>query len=203
MEVEAKTYKADYGKAEGQEIKITAVEENTAAGKAKTPDIKAQGHEFFADHAHWHLGDTEHRINGEKRNLKGELHIVHKSPSGKALVMGAYIEVDDKTPANPLIDAILKGGDENAHSYLDFIGKDKWAAGKYHTYHGTLTTEPYSGGVTFYLLNSDTVKLTSQQYEQLKAHIQMAEKDNSRTTQAYGDRAIVEATARAEPQKAI
>jgi carbonic anhydrase len=178
-----------YGKAIGDEIRIEAAQENTRA------DVRARGVEYHVDHTHWHLGAPEHRLAGDKRNLKGEVHIVHLDATGtKPLVMGAYIEVIADAPPNPLVQAILdRGQGAGAFSHLDILPEGAWAKGQYDHTLGTLTTASYSRGVSFYLLRDHTVQVTPEQYEALTKLMQFDEgKDtNARRPQPSYDATIV------------
>lgn len=165
-----------------------------------TPDVTARGVRYIADHTHWHLGGTEHPIEGDGRDLRGELHIVHQSEAGdRFLVIGAYIEVDEKAEANAMVDSILLEAAKPhglTASHLDFLPLRDWNEGRYHSYHGGLTTEPYSGNVDFYLLHDRTIKVTPVQYEWLTQLMQFENhRHNAREAQPYLDRAIIDVPA--------
>jgi carbonic anhydrase len=83
-----------------------------------------------------------------------ELHLVHKNEAtGKRVVLGVFIEPG---PANPLFQHVLDhlpdAVDEPVHTKISFQLADWLPSSKeYYTYAGSLTTEPFSAGLDWYV----------------------------------------------------
>ncbi len=178
-----------YGDIVGKEFKI-----NPSAPQG----ITHMGKEYKADHAHFHIG-TEHKIfgrDGKPVKADGELHVVHTSDSGKAFVLTAFIKVTDKP--NPLIQEMIdrdKGeqtGEAKKFSYMDLAG---FKNGKYLVdSKGSLTTFPYSSGVTFAILQDSFIEVTAEQFkalqEMLKPEKEKGEKRDNIAAEAENTREI-------------
>ncbi len=114
-----------------------------------TIQINDSTYAFQQLHFHAH---SEHAVNGQYRAM--ELHLVHKNEAtGKRVVLGVFIEPGASNPLfQHVLDHLPAVVDEPVHTQISFQLADWLPASKeYYTYAGSLTTEPFSEGLDWYV----------------------------------------------------
>ncbi|MCC7405122.1 MAG: carbonic anhydrase family protein [Bdellovibrionales bacterium] len=133
---------------------------------------------------HFH-SPSEHTLSGKQFPM--ELHMVHKSPSGKLAVVGRMMKVGAKE--NPLIGKLWANLPKDKSSEVEVAGTTLEVAEflpkslTYYNYAGSLTTPPCTQGVDWNVLNTP-LEISKAQLEAFKAIYP----NNSRPVQALNGR---------------
>jgi carbonic anhydrase len=142
---------------------------------------------------HFH-SPAEHTIAG--RTYDAEMHLVHKSPAGKLLVVAIFFERGtENATLKPEWDAMpMQVGHEPVAS--PGVAIDVAAllpkAPRYLRYDGSLTAPPCSEGVTWMVVEPDASAPTQLSAEQI-AKLQAATRGaTNRPLQSRGDREVIE-----------
>ena len=128
---------------------------NNIDGELATQEnfITYQGEKYYLDGFHFHT-QSEHTFNGQ--NTDGEIHLVHKSDTGKVLVVGITLEgVDPNSPdaglIDPQLDSFLGKLDGSLEDTSTIIDGGDFNPGllisdntQVYNYGGSLTTGPYT-----------------------------------------------------------
>ncbi|GLT59289.1 hypothetical protein SLA2020_321180 [Shorea laevis] len=136
---------------------------------------------------HWH-SPSEHTFNGSRHKL--ELHVVHRSASGKTAVIGIVYKYGRP---DPLLSRLLHhiktvGKNERPIGILN-PGDIKFGSRKYYRYNGSLTTPPCTEGVVWTIVK----KVRTASREQVKAlrdAVHDGYEANARPTQALNGRPV-------------
>ena len=115
--------------------------------------VTYQGENYYLKGFHFHT-KSEHTFNGQ--NADGEIHLVHKSSTGKILVVGLLLDgVAPNGPESNLIDAQLSSFFEtlnrsliDTNNNIEGLNFDPSQlisnSSQVYNYRGSLTTSPYS-----------------------------------------------------------
>jgi carbonic anhydrase len=134
---------------------------------ASDAHVMVDGSRFDLQSFHWH-SPSEHLFDG--RTLPLELHLVHASSDGDLLVLGVLSETGSADAAivpvfTRIPDLWLGGGSLSATMRL----ADLVPPGDAFRYEGSLTTAPFSSGVSWLVCaNAATASA-----EQITAHLQL------------------------------
>lgn len=143
------------------------------------------GTRFDLEQLHFHT-PSEHRLEG--RRLPLEMHLVHRSATGRLLVVAVLFEAG---AADPFLERLLRDAPANEGRVDRPDALDVAAAlgesAHFYAYEGSLTTHPYTEGVTW-LVRKRRGEASSDQIVQLL----VIEGGNARDVQPLGARAITE-----------
>jgi carbonic anhydrase len=133
---------------------------------------------------HWHT-PSEHRV--DRRSFPVEQHMVHRSPDGRLLVVGVMWRVGRANAQLDRIFSSLPAECEPAREIVDFdleqlVPEDS----RSFRYRGSLTTSPYSEGVSWIVL-ARPMMASAEQLGRLQA---MFPEGNARDIQPVNDRII-------------
>lgn len=134
-----------------------------------------QGEQYYLGGFHFHT-NSEHTFNGQ--NADGEIHLVHRSSTGKVLVVGLLLDgVDPNGPSSNLIDpqlssffgkldtslqdttTIIDGGNFDPSQ---LIANDS----QVYNYGGSLTTTPFSDAA--WVVAADTLKVDANDLQNFR-----------------------------------
>ncbi|MEZ4216183.1 MAG: carbonic anhydrase family protein [Myxococcota bacterium] len=143
------------------------------------------GTRFDLEQLHFHT-PSEHRLEG--RRLPLEMHLVHRSAAGRLLVVAVLFEAGAADPflERLLSDAPAHEGRVDRADALD-VAAALGESGPFYAYDGSLTTHPYTEGVTW-LVRKRRGEASSDQIVRLL----VLEGGNARDVQPLGARAITE-----------
>ncbi len=136
---------------------------------------------------HFH-NESEHTVKG--RHYPMEMHLVHKSASGKLAVIGVFIEEGAHNPAfDPIWNNLPAQKGVETHYAAVSVDVDKLlpASRASFRYDGSLTTPPCSEGVRWIVMKSP-IQLSAAQ---IKAFTSIVH-DNNRPTQPLNGRPVLE-----------
>jgi carbonic anhydrase len=111
-------------------------------------------------HFHAH---SEHAVNGQYRAM--EMHLVHMNElTGKRVVLGVFIEPGAPNPLfQQVLDHLPAAVNEPVETHISFHLADWLPVSKdYYTYAGSLTTEPFSEGLDWYVFK-EPIRLSQDQ----------------------------------------
>lgn len=120
-------------------------------------------------HFHWGYNNyhgSEHTVNGDKYPL--ELHLVHKSKSGRFAVLGFFFKISETDNAgldgllNSINTARTEGESVKATFSLNSILPNVSALNSYYRYSGSLTTPPCTEGIIWNVFRQ-TIGISSEQ----------------------------------------
>ncbi len=123
-------------------------------------EINDSTYSFKQLHFHAH---SEHAVDGQYRAM--ELHLVHQNElTGKRVVLGVFIEPGAPNPLfQQVLDHLPATANEPVETHLLFQLADWLPASKeYYTYAGSLTTEPFSEGLDWYVFK-EPIRLSPDQ----------------------------------------
>jgi carbonic anhydrase len=125
--------------------------------------LRIDGIDYRLDEFHFHIR-SEHKVSGEDEPM--ELHMVHKSPEGRAAVIGIFIREGDPNPELSKIWADLpkEPGDKTVVKDFDLRGVLPPSLASYR-YAGSLTTPACGQGVQWNVLTS-SITLSAEQIEE-------------------------------------
>jgi carbonic anhydrase len=155
------------------------------ARPARPGTVTVGGVSYALEQFHAHH-PSEHTVSGERFPL--ELHLVHKDPAGKALVLGILVREGPSNEAlEPLWSKLPGSGVATVGevSLAGVIPSDR----RYQTYRGSLTTPPCTEGLTWVVLR-EAITMSSAQIDAFARLFP----DNSRPVQPLGDRTLEEST---------
>jgi carbonic anhydrase len=165
------------------------IQVNCSGGGSLTAGDETYGLAQF----HFH-SPSEHTVDG--KSFPMEMHMVHKSPSGKLAVVGTLIEEGAANAAFESIWANLptqKGQEIDLPNLMIDVDKLLPADRAAYRYDGSLTTPPCSEGVRWFVLKTP-IAMSAGQIDAFRAIIS----GNNRPTQPLNARPItVEALAKA------
>ncbi len=134
--------------------------------------VTYNGEKYYLKGFHFHTS-SEHTFNGQ--NADGEIHLVHKSDSGKILVAGVLLDgVDPSSPEgnliNPQLDLVLGKLDSSLQdrtSTIEGVNFDPnqilSSDAQVYNFGGSLTTEPFSNAT--WIVVANTLKVNSNTLE--------------------------------------
>jgi len=132
---------------------------------------------------HFH-SPAEHRLDGERAPM--ELHLVHESAEGTLAAVGVWLVEGAHNPAfDPIVDTLPRANTESLPVTVDpsaLLPADR----RYVSYQGSLTTPPYSTGVTWHML-LQPITITAAQLAALRAPFH----GNSRPIQPLNGRSFL------------
>jgi carbonic anhydrase len=135
---------------------------------------------------HFH-SESEHTVKG--RHYPMEMHLVHKSDSGKLAVIGVFIEEGAHNAAfDPIWNHLPRQKGQETHYPAVNVDVDKLLPTNRESYRydGSLTTPPCSEGVRWIVMTTP-IQLSA---EQIKAFTSIV-RDNNRPTQPLNGRKIL------------
>ena len=142
-------------------------------------------HVYSLEQFHVHA-PSEHTIDGKHADM--EIHFVHKSSSGKLLVLAVMVYADSKDPVDvPLYKELPKQTGENvvadkaSRNPVDFIPKDH----SYFRYMGSFTTPPCTEGIRWIMMKTP-ISITPAVLTEFKGIIG----GNNRPVQMLNDRQV-------------
>jgi carbonic anhydrase len=154
---------------------------------AAPSSLKIDGVEYALAQFHFHF-PSEHTLAG--KSYDAEIHFVHKSADGKALVIGVFVQ-KGKPNADlaPVFDAVGKATKAAQKLPATFdpttiIPKSP----RYAHYDGSLTTPPCSEGVSWFVETASVIEISEQQLAALRAPFHG---DTHRPTQPLNGRTVV------------
>ncbi|MDE0572217.1 carbonic anhydrase family protein [Demequina sp. B12] len=133
---------------------------------------------------HWHT-ESEHLRNGEPYVMEG--HFVHQQDDGDLLVIGVFVEEDDRNRALRPLFSQLPASHESVdieNLRIDDILPDDLES---YRYSGSLTTSPYSEPVNWIVLDEPIEMSRSQ----IAAFQELFPEGNTREAQPLNDRTIL------------
>jgi carbonic anhydrase len=145
--------------------------------------VEFDGRQYQLEQFHFHT-PSEHLV--AQRRFPVELHLVHHSKDGQALVLGILFEIG---PPSAFIEQILRDaprgiGRIDLESHLD-VSKLLPDEKHFYAYVGSLTTAPYTEGIQWLIL-SEHPSVSPEQVVRLL----VLEGGNARDAQPIGDRSI-------------
>lgn len=156
-----------------------------------TPDEAAQGIvvdgvQYGLAQFHFHT-PSEHHVEGEAADM--ELHLVHKTPEGRAAVLGILLKVGATNEALKPVFANMSPTKGPEQSFPVSLQPDSFFPSDPATYRyaGSLTTPPCSEGISWFVF-TQAVEIGPEQLEAF--HSCFAE--NARPIQELNDREIEE-----------
>jgi len=169
-------------------------------------------YEFEQMHLHWGRHDlgSEHKVNGHQYAM--EVHIVHykkeygnfqnaqKYSDGLCVIgfFGAISPIDNPKMKHFISNLrhIIKPNDSIVRNFKDVFSwvKDTALLQHYYTYHGSLTTEPYTECV-IWIIFTKPIEISSKQLSKFRElqsiHTGMLIHENDRELQPFNDRVII------------
>jgi carbonic anhydrase len=124
--------------------------------------ISVRGKRYALAQFHFHK-PSEEKINGKVSDMVA--HLVHRSPTGKLIVIAVLLR---KGAGNPLIETLWanlppKKNEERVVENVQIdVNQLLPAAKRYYTFKGSLTTPPCTEDVTWFVLR-DPITVSSQQ----------------------------------------
>lgn len=133
--------------------------EMTVVNTGRTVDVVETGNNTIAinnttyafQQLHFHA-HSEHAINGQFSAM--EMHLVHKNvTTGKTVVLGVFIEPGEQnTLFQQVLDNLSTTVDEHVETGIIYQLADWLPVSKaYYSYNGSLTTDPFSEGLDWYV----------------------------------------------------
>ena len=177
------------GNTEGElENRGTAIEVVHANGS-----VRFAGADYALDNFHFHT-PSEHRVNKEYYPL--EMHMVHKTSAGKALVLGFLFQLSTTSSSPFLRDSlrnlnqVTRPGSAIGTGPMNLTGIANYVSTKrFYEYDGSLTTPPCTEGIKF-MIGTEPLSLDVTTYNTLKSIV----KFNSRIAQnAPGQQNVIQA----------
>ena len=148
--------------------------------------VSIDGKRYELQQFHFHK-PAEEKIDGKGHEMS--LHLVHKGPDGKLMVIAVLIDAGKENKAlKTLWDHLPKEKDKEVTvdnvkiDAVDLLPTDKG----YYTYAGSLTTPPCSEQVTWYVLKTP-VQISADQL----ARFGRIYPNNARPIQPFNDRDIM------------
>jgi len=146
-------------------------------------DLDGEHYELIQYHFH---APSEHTLDGRHAPL--EVHLVHKSATGRLAVVGVLIdEGDHDAEWDSIVDALPEVADESRRVEGDSLDVTDLLplAGSYYRYSGSLTTPPCSEGVEWIVM-ADAHELGPNQIAALTSRLH----HNNRPAQPRGERPL-------------
>ncbi|GLJ46419.1 hypothetical protein SUGI_0978260 [Cryptomeria japonica] len=153
-------------------------------------NLEIGGVEYRLKQCHWHH-PSEHTINDIAYDL--ELHLVHQSDNGMIAVIGILYSIDDEYSDNflTMLEEAIENIDNVPEIDLNFVDPNMIeieSDAAYYRYCGSLTTYPFTEGVTWTIIKQ-AKKVNSIQVESLKNALPG---DNARAVQQLNGRVVEE-----------
>ena len=149
--------------------------------------ISVGGKQYELKQFHFHR-PSEERINGKAYEMT--VHLVHADQQGKLAVVAVLLQRGEDNPlVHELWNDLPKEKDKEEHLNNIRIDLARLLAADrgYYTFDGSLTTPPFSEGVTWFVLKHP-VTVTAAEIEQFSKLY----RDNARPTQPLYDRVVLE-----------
>ncbi|KAJ3119774.1 hypothetical protein HK098_005179 [Nowakowskiella sp. JEL0407] len=150
-----------------------------------------ENEDYILKQFHIHV-PSEHHFDGH--HYDAEIHFVHISASGKILVLGAMVDIQQFCPPNPFLKQLLPRlpigpvDTKTQLTNLDMFYMINFFKGSiWHTYVGSLTAPPCTEGVRFFI-STKKFPVTDADLEKIKSIVTF----NSRYTQPYNGRGGLE-----------
>lgn len=162
-------------------------EEETVRGEVQpgTASLTVDDVEYDLLQVHWHT-PGEHRLEGRTYPL--EQHLVHRSAAGKLLVVGAWVR---RGEAHHTLGTLYDNLAEECASSVAVsdvdLGELLPARLTSYRYPGSLTTAPYTEGVSWVML-ADPIAASA---DQIAVFRDAFPDGNSREVQRVGDRTVL------------
>ena len=141
--------------------------------------VEFSGKRYGVVEFHFHI-PSEHRFNGKESSA--EVHIVHKDEEGSILVIGVLIDRGFHNNAFERVLSALEGKSDKV-SPEELLPVNR----TFYLYPGSLTTPPYTEGVTWIVMK-EKIEVSDDQLDRLKALDPLG----AREVQPLGDRVILE-----------
>lgn len=146
------------GKHNGHSVQVDVPEALTRQ-QQQQQQVIYQNTTYSMQQFHLHT-PSEHRVNGHF--YAGEIHFVHKSPEGKLLVIGVFLDVKSHVDSGhailqPLTRQLPIKAGEQTRPFTTDLSRVKRLTGEpngFWTYNGSLTTPPCTEGVTWIVLDT-------------------------------------------------
>ena len=129
--------------------------------------IRLGGKAYRLIEAHTH-NPSEHTVDGERFAL--EMHLVHQGEAGEIAVVGILYRLNKaNTAIQAIIDAAPAQGGDDTEPLSPLAASDYLPANHgYYAYEGSLTTPPYTEGVSW-LVMAEAQEMSAEQVAQLAA----------------------------------
>ncbi len=149
-------------------------------------DVLAIGDEQFPLVQYHFHSPSEHTVRGQHYPM--EMHLVHKSSTGKLAVVGVFIEEGSHNAAFDPVWANLpasKGSESHLENVMVDVNDLLPSVTTSYRYDGSLTTPPCSEGVKWIVMTTP-IQLSAEQIGAFRAIIQ----GNNRPTQPLNGRSV-------------
>ncbi|XP_062149100.1 alpha carbonic anhydrase 4-like [Alnus glutinosa] len=152
--------------------------------------ININGTNYKLLQCHWH-SPSEHTFNGSRYDL--ELHVVHKSSSGKIAVVGIVYKYGHPDPFLSKLFHHIKSVGREEERDLGIInpGVIKFGSRKYYRYIGSLTVPPCTEGIIWTIVKKVRT-VSREQVHALREAVHDGFEANARPTQQSGGITTVE-----------
>jgi carbonic anhydrase len=162
-----------------------SIRANVSGGAGK---VTVSGVDYDLLQFHFHT-EAEHLINGHRAEM--ELHFVHKATDGTLLVVGEFIELGAANTTLAPIFSNLPATSGSSHLPITNFDLNALLPTNLESfrYGGSLTTEPYTEGVKWNVLNT-ALTMSEEQIDAFR-HLFNGPEGNSRAVQALNGRPIL------------
>jgi carbonic anhydrase len=136
---------------------------------------------------HFHRS-SEHAIQGRRAPM--EVHLVHVASDGAIAVIGSMIERGPASRALQVVWDLAPSSPSEVSSTAMFDPRQllPGPGTPYFTYSGSLTTPPFTNGLTW-IVQQQPIRLSA---EQLRAYAHLFEEEDARALQPLGERTVYE-----------
>jgi carbonic anhydrase len=168
---------------------LTVVHNKIFFPKSCSPTISLANLEYRLRQLHFHVGGSEHTVDGFR--FDGEIHLVHEGLSG-FVVIGVFLDTS-QDEANEDLEFILEIYEGGAHRRLL---NEAWnpynlvqSLSTYFAYQGSLTTPPCSSGIKW-IVTQEPLATSQDQLGRLADLYPYV--PNYRPLQARGSRQVIQ-----------
>lgn len=165
--------------------------ENLKVYASGTSHISIGGKRYELAQFHFHR-TSEHAIRGKRAPM--EVHLVHVASDGAIAVIGSLMEQGPTSRALQPLWALAPESPSEVSSPAMFDPRHLLPRldSPYFTYSGSLTTPPFTAGLTW-IVQKEAIRLSAQQ---LRAYAHIFEEEDARPLQPIGERTVYERTGR-------
>lgn len=165
--------------------------ENLKVYASGSSHISIGGKRYELAQFHFHR-TSEHAIQGKRAPM--EVHLVHVASDGAIAVIGSLMEQGPASRALQPLWALTPESPSEVASTAMFDPRHLLPRldSPYFTYSGSLTTPPFTVGLTW-IVQKEAIRLSAQQ---LRAYAHIFEEEDARPLQPVGERTVFERTGR-------